>query len=117
MRVFIYDVENGKRGLRSDRNASERDANKVELATAHRTKSRADVLLIKIPPAPPSRNGGHVLSDVPIHVMLHKVNFLRQRRWRLDALYETEFVRYALEIRACVVDWQNASALIECMFG
>lgn len=36
----------------------------AELATAHQTKLRADVLLIKIPPALPSRNGGHVFNFV-----------------------------------------------------
>lgn len=36
----------------------------VKLATSHRIKSRADVLLIKIPPAPPSQSAGHVFHSV-----------------------------------------------------
>lgn len=95
--------------------ARKRDGGTVKLATAHQTKSRADVLLIKIPPAPPSRNGGHVFNSrtFPITFWLHKVNFSTtmvfhrrkgERLWPLSLSFKTE----------CMRDWSNGRLVCLC---
>lgn len=117
--VLIYDVVNRTRGVRNELSGSERDANKVELATAHRTKSRADVLLIKIPPAPPSRNGGHVLyRTFRFTLSCTRLTFYDNGDGVSTPCMKRNSFATLYKIRACVEDWQHASASIECgMYG
>lgn len=114
--VLIYDIVNRTRGVSSERSGSERDANKVELATAHRTKSRADVLLIKIPPAPPSRNGGHVLCRTfRFTLSCTRLTFFDNGYGVSSPCMKRNSFAMLYKIRACMEDWQNKSSLIECM--